>query len=225
MMGCDMGDGLLKSTRRLWLAHCSALALAAVAPGLRAQAKPFRILVVGDSLSAEYGLPRDSGWVALMVQRLRQEKVSALVTNASISGDTTAGGRARLQPLLDKYRPTHVVLELGANDALRGLPLDATQANLVQMVGTCKAAGARVLLVGMRMPPNYGRRYGDDFVAMYQRVGREQQVPLVPFLLKGVADVPDADRWFQSDHLHPVAQAHPVILNNVWPLLKPMLRS
>jgi acyl-CoA thioesterase-1 len=212
--------------RRRWMAHCSVWMLAAAAPGLRAQPKPARILVVGDSLSAEYGLARGSGWVALLEKRLKQEGFgNATVVNASISGDTTAGGRARMQPLLISHKPTHVVIELGGNDALRGLPLAATQRNLTDMVTAAKAVGARVLLVGMRMPPNYGRKYGEDFIAVYEAVARQQNVPLVPFLLKGVADAPDADRLFQPDKIHPRAEAHPTMLGNVWPVLKPMLSS
>ena len=202
------------------------LAVAAAAPGLRAQARPARILVVGDSLSAEYGLARGSGWVALLQRKLQDEGFGrSSVVNASISGDTTAGGRARLQPLLLAHKPTHVVIELGANDALRGLPLQASQRNLTEMVQQSKAAGARVLLLGMRMPPNYGRQYGEQFAGMYEAVSREQKVPLVPFLLKGVADAPDAQRLFQADQIHPLAQAHPVMLGNVWPALRPLLAS
>lgn len=212
-------------TRRAWLAHCSALALAGASPGLRAQAGPQRILIVGDSLSAEYGLARGKGWVALLEQKLQQEGSKAQVVNASISGDTSSGGRSRLPALLDTHKPTHVVIELGSNDALRGLPLDMTRRNLSEMVGAAKAAGARVLLVGMRMPPNYGRKYGEDFMALYESVAREHDVPLVPFLLKGVADVPQAERLFQADRIHPNADAHPVMLGNIWPALKPLLKS
>ena len=201
------------------------LALAAASWGVRAAAKPARILVVGDSLSAEYGLARGSGWVALLQRRLAGEGLGAEVVNASISGDTTAGGRNRLPALLATHRPTHVIIELGANDALRGLPLDATRKNLSEMAAACKAAGARVVLVGMRMPPNYGRRYGEDFAAIYAEVAREQGARLVPFLLKGVADASDADRLFQPDRIHPRAEAHPTMLDNVWPVLKPLLAS
>jgi acyl-CoA thioesterase-1 len=212
-------------SRRSWLAHCSALALAGAAPGLHAQARPLRILVVGDSLSAEYGLARGSGWVALLDRKLQGEGVNAKVVNASISGDTTSGGRARLPPLLITHQPTHVIIELGANDALRGLPLEATRRNLTDMVTAAKGAGAKVLLVGMRMPPNYGRKYGEDFIGVYQAVARQQNVPLVPFLLQGVADAPNADRLFQADQIHPIAAAHPTMMNNVWTTLRPMLRS
>ncbi len=130
------------------------------------------ILVVGDSLSAEYGLPRGSGWVALLEQRLVREKIAAKVVNASISGDTTSGGRSRLPALLVQHKPTHVILELGGNDALRGLPLAQTQANLSAMARAAKTSGARVVVAGMQVPPNYGRQYGDDFIAVFASVAR-----------------------------------------------------
>lgn len=182
------------------------------------------ILVVGDSLSAEYGLKRGEGWVPLLEKRLAEQKIAATVINASISGDTTAGGRARLGGLLAQHEPTHVVLELGANDALRGLPLEMTQANLSAMVQAAQKAGARVLLVGIQLPPNYGREYGNRFAALYEKVAREHDAALVPFLLKGVADIDDAPRLFQADRIHPRAEAHPQMLANVWPELKKLLR-
>ncbi len=181
------------------------------------------MLIVGDSLSAEYGRPRGSGWGALLEQRLVSQKIDATVVNASISGDTTAGGRTRLPALLERHRPTHVVLELGGNDALRGLPLGSTEANLLSMTRAAKAAGAQVLIAGMQVPPNYGRRYGEDFAALFGRVARAEGAALVPFLLAGVADVPDAENWFQADRIHPNAQAHPRILDNVWPVLRRLL--
>ena len=183
----------------------------------------FRILVVGDSLSAEYGLKRGSGWVALMEQRLAKEKIPAEVRNASISGDTTSGGRARLAPLLQSFKPTHVVFELGANDALRGLPVKNTEDNLREMTTAAQQAGAKVLLVGMQVPPNYGGDYSTKFAAVFSDIAKERKVPLVPFLLKGVADGPQAERLFQSDRIHPLAAAHPAILDNVWPVLRPLL--
>lgn len=182
------------------------------------------LLVVGDSLSAEYGLARGTGWVALLVQRLAAGKVRAQVVNASISGDTTAGGRARLGALLQQHRPSHVLVELGGNDALRGLPLAQTRDNLVAMVRASKAAGAKVMLVGMQVPPNYGARYGEDFARLFAEVAKAEGAALVPFLLAGVADVPDAEKNFQPDRIHPLASAHPRMLANVWPVLKPWLR-
>ena len=181
------------------------------------------ILVVGDSLSAEYGLARGSGWVALLEQRLAREKIAAKVVNASISGDTTSGGRSRLPALLVQHKPTHVILELGGNDALRGLPLTMTESNLTAMVRAAKAAGARVVLAGMQVPPNYGRQYGEEFGRLFANVAKNERVALVPFLLKGVADGPGAEALFQADRIHPKEAAHPIMLGNVWPVLRPLL--
>jgi acyl-CoA thioesterase I len=217
-----------RATRRHWLAHCSRIvALAALAPALsaHAQGQAPLILVVGDSLSAEYGLARGKGWVALLEQRLAREKITARVVNASVSGDTTSGGRSRLPALLTQHKPTHVVIELGGNDALRGLPLPMTRDNLATMARAAKAAGARVLIAGMQMPPNYGRQYAEDFAAMFADVARSENAALVPFLLKGVADVADSEQMFQADRIHPKEVAHPVMLDNVWPVLQPLLRA
>jgi acyl-CoA thioesterase-1 len=218
---------LLSPARRRWIAHCSGLALAACgAAALPARAaRPATVLVVGDSLSAEYGLPRGRGWVALLEQRLAREKIAARVVNASISGDTTSGGRSRLPALLAEHRPTHVVIELGGNDALRGLPLAMTRDNLVAMVRAARAAGARVLLVGMQVPPNYGRRYADEFAALFGDVAKAEGAALVPFLLAGVADGPDPTALFQPDRIHPNADAQPIMLDNVWPALRALLRG
>ena len=202
--------------------HCSLwLAAALLCPA--AQAAPAKLLVVGDSLSAEYGLARGSGWVALLSERLTREKFAVEVVNASISGDTTAGGRARLPALLKAHAPQVVVIELGGNDALRGLPVAQTRDNLGAMARAARAAGAKVLLAGMQVPPNYGRQYNADFAKAFEDVARTEQCPLVPFLLKGVADRPDAEDWFQADRIHPVAKAHPLIVDNVWPVLRPLL--
>jgi acyl-CoA thioesterase-1 len=200
----------------------------AAPPALHAAADAARgsrkLLVLGDSLSAEYGLPRGAGWVALLDVRLAREGPPTVVVNASISGDTTAGGRSRLPALLEQHKPQGVVIELGGNDALRGLPLAATQANLLEMARAAKAAGARVLIAGMAVPPNYGRKYGDDFIALFATVAKAEGAALVPFLLAGVADAPNADEWFQADRIHPKAEAHPRMLANVWPVLRPLLR-
>jgi len=181
------------------------------------------ILVLGDSLSAEYGLQRGSGWVALLDARLKKESIDARVINASISGDTTSGGRARLAPLLAQHRPSHVIIELGGNDALRGLPLQMTEDNLNHMTRAAQQAGAKVVLVGMQVPPNYGARYADQFAGLFEQAARANNAALVPFLLKGVADIADASKLFQSDRIHPVEQAHPIMLANVWPVLKKLL--
>ncbi|CAN7315522.1 arylesterase [Rhizobacter sp. LjRoot28] len=213
--------------RRAMLRQCTSLVLAGagVLPwrGAFAQGGPV-ILVVGDSLSAEYGLSRGKGWVALLEQRLAQDKIAATVVNASISGDTTSGGRSRLPALLKRHQPDVVILELGGNDALRGLPLSMTRDNLAHMARTARGLGARVVMVGMQMPPNYGRKYAEEFEAVFATVARQEQAVLVPFLLKGVADVPNAEALFQPDRIHPREEAHPRMLANVWPALKPLLR-
>jgi acyl-CoA thioesterase-1 len=215
-------------SRRALLGHCSVLALVAAgawplaSPGA-VPARKATILVVGDSLSAEYGLKRGSGWVALLEQRLAARKIPATVINASISGDTTSGGRSRLAALLKTHQPTHVILELGGNDALRGLPLAMTEQNLVAMARDAQAAGAKVVIVGMQVPPNYGSKYASDFAAVFAAAARQQGAALVPFLLKGVADAPNADALFQSDRIHPREAAHPAMLDNVWPTLEPLL--
>jgi acyl-CoA thioesterase-1 len=178
-----------------------------------------KLLVVGDSLSAEYGLPRGTGWVALLEQRLAQQRPGVSVVNASISGDTSSGGLARLPALLQQHRPTHVIVELGANDALRGLPLSGTANNLAAMAKAARAAGAQVLLVGMQVPPNYGPAYSRDFARLFAEVAGREGAALVPFLLAGVADVDDPLQWFQADRIHPNAAAHPRILENVWAVL------
>lgn len=204
---------------------CSLLALGPWVSGLAAAqaAASRRVLVVGDSLSAEYGIARGSGWVALLQQRLQGHKPAYEVINASISGDTTAGGRARLAALLSQHRPSHVLIELGGNDALRGLPLASTRENLLSMVRATKAAGARVQLVGMQVPPNYGSAYARDFAGLFVEVARAEKTALTPFLLQGVADRPDAMDWFQPDRIHPLAKAHPLMLEQVWQGLKPLL--
>ncbi len=183
-----------------------------------------RILVLGDSLSAEYGLARGSGWVALLQKQLASEKPGVQVINASISGDTTSGGRSRLPALLQRHQPSHVVIELGGNDALRGLPMNMTQDNLLTMTKQAQAAGAQVLLLGMQMPPNYGLDMVRQFEAAYAQVAKSQKAALVPFFLKGVGDDPEPLKWFQSDRIHPNEAAQPRMLANVWPTLKKQLK-
>ena len=226
--------------------------------------QPVRILVVGDSLSAEYGLKRGSGWVALLENRLAESvnwnekprKSSSLnskittntiapqaintpattengikiapnftVINASISGDTTSGGRSRLAPLIDMHHPTHVIIELGANDALRGLPVAKTEENLTAMVQTALQSKAKVLLVGIQIPPNYGAEFTKQFTATYPKIAKANNVGLVPFMLTGVADSPNFAKLFQADRIHPTEAAHPTILNNIWPELQKQLKS
>jgi acyl-CoA thioesterase I len=182
------------------------------------------ILIVGDSLSAEYGLKRGTGWVPLLEKQLLAEKKTAKVVNASISGDTTSGGRSRIAALLTAHKPSVVVIELGGNDALRGLPLDMTEANLTAMTQAAKKAGAKVLLLGMQVPPNYGGAYGATFSGLFTKVAKAEKVALLPFFLKGVADVPDVASQFQADRIHPNEQAQPKMLANVWPELKKLLK-
>lgn len=178
------------------------------------------VLVLGDSLSAEYGLARGKGWVPLLQQRLESEKIATKIINASISGETTSGGRARLEPLLKQHRPDIVVIELGGNDGLRGLSLNATEDNLRAMISASKKEKAKVLLVGMQIPPNYGRDYTERFSALYPKLATETKSNVVPFFLEGLVSRPNL---FQSDRIHPTAEAQPILLDNVWPHLKPLL--
>lgn len=179
------------------------------------------VLVLGDSLSAEYGLVRGTGWVALLEQRLQQKKIAASVINASISGETTSGGRARLDTLLKKYHPDILIIELGGNDALRGLALSASEKNFRDMITMANAAKAKVILVGMQIPPNYGRDYTERFFSLYARIAKETKSVLVPFLMEGVADKPE---MFQADRIHLLAAAHPALLDNIWPHLQNALQ-
>lgn len=179
------------------------------------------ILVVGDSISAEYGLERGMGWVALLQEQLQKNGFEQTrVINASISGDTTAGGRARLPSALKKNYPTLVIIELGANDALRGLPLTQSHDNLKAMVEMSQAAGADVLLLGMQVPPNYGASYTKQFAQIYESIAAESDIALVPLFLAGIADIADANLYFQHDRIHPNEKAQPIMLQNVWPQIK-----
>jgi acyl-CoA thioesterase-1 len=204
-----------------WLAHGQVTNATAktTAPGAPV------ILVLGDSLSAEYGLKRGTGWVALLEQQLAAKQKSAVqVVNASISGDTTSGGRSRLPALLAQHKPTAVVIELGGNDALRGLPLSMTQSNLAAMTQASKKAGAKVLLLGMQVPPNYGAAYSAEFAGLLVKVAKAEQVALVPFFLKGIADMEDATANFQADRIHPNEQSQAGMLANVLPELKKLIK-
>ena len=196
-------------------------AAAAMAAG-DAYSAPKTVLVLGDSLSAEYGLTRGTGWVALLQQRLKEQKIDATVVNASISGDTTSGGKSRLGPLLAAHRPDVLVLELGANDGLRGLPLNETENNLNAMLSAARQDKARTLLIGMRIPPNYGTVYARQFSDLFAKVAKNNKSALAPFLLDGVAQQPSL---FQADRLHPTEQAQARQLDNVWPYLKPLLQK
>ncbi|MEO5606894.1 MAG: arylesterase [Polaromonas sp.] len=182
------------------------------------------ILIVGDSLSAEYGLKRGTGWVPLLEKQLASEKKNARVVNASISGDTTSGGRSRLPALLAQHKPATVVIELGGNDALRGLPLDMSEKNLSAMTQAAKQTGAKVLLVGMQVPPNYGSAYAARFEQLFTQVAQAENVALVPFFLKGIADAADPTVHFQADRTHPNEQSQARMLANVWPELKKLIK-
>ena len=179
------------------------------------------ILVYGDSLSAAYGIGQKEGWASLLDERLRQRKLDYIVANASISGETTSGGAARIEAALDRFRPDVVIVALGANDGLRGLPIAEMKANLAKIVRTAKARRARVLVVGMRMPPNYGANYGQAFHQAFAEVAKDQKTAYAPFLLDGIADQRDL---FLSDQIHPGAQAQPIILDTVWKQLEPLLK-
>ena len=186
-------------------------------------AEPRRLLIVGDSLSAEYGLQRGTGWAALLQQRLDARQPGWQVVNASISGDTTAGGQSRLPALLQQHRPAVVVIELGGNDALRGLPLEMTRDNLASMARAARQAGARVLLLGMQVPPNYGARHAEQFRQLYAEVAKAEKATLLPFFLAGVADGADPTALFQADRIHPNEAAQPRMLDNVWGELRRLL--
>jgi len=203
----------LRALACLLLAACATLSTGA-------QAAP-TILVMGDSLSAEYGLQRGKGWVALMEQRLKEKQLDYSVVNASISGETSSGGAARLAGAMAQAKPAVVIIELGANDGLRGLALAATRANFESMIAASQKAGARVLLVGMQLPPNYGRDYTDKFKTLYPDLAQQHKTALAPFLLDGIGDKPEL---FQADGIHPLAQAHPRMLDNVWPALESLLK-
>ena len=178
------------------------------------------LLVFGDSLSAAYGLRTDQGWVAQLEKRLASQGYGYQVVNASVSGETTSGGRARLDRALAQHRPALVLLELGANDGLRGLPVRDAQGNLAAMIDTIRKGNSKVLLLGIQIPPNYGPQYAGAFAAMYPALSAEKKVPLVPFILDHIAL---EARLMQADGLHPNAQGQPLVLDNVWPHLQPLL--
>lgn len=178
-------------------------------------------MVFGDSLAAGYGLPREQGWVHLLEQRLRADQLDYKVVNASISGETTLGGVNRIGEVLKSHRPALVVLELGANDGLRGASPDSIRRNLEAIIDACRRAGARVLLVGIRIPPNYGKAYTQEFQEVFSRVARSRKLPLVPFLLDGFSD---NRALFQDDGIHPNAAAQPLMLDTVWKALRPLLK-
>jgi acyl-CoA thioesterase-1 len=198
-----------------------ALAWPGILVSAAAAAEGGKVLVMGDSLSAAYGLAPQQGWVALTAERLKAEHPGWTVANASVSGETTAGGASRIAAELARHRPAVVVIELGANDGLRGLGLEQTRSNLERMVVAAKQAGARVLLLGMRIPPNYGPQYTRGFERNYRDLAEKHAVALLPFFLEPIATDRSA---FQADNLHPVAEAQPKLRDHVWPALAPLLR-
>jgi acyl-CoA thioesterase-1 len=193
----------------------------ALASGGAAAAPSGTILVYGDSLSAAYGISQDRGWVSLLEARLKGEKRNYSVANASISGETTSGGVSRFKQVLASHKPAITIIELGANDGLRGLPVAQMRKNLDTMISQARAAGSRVLLVGVKMPPNYGPDYNRAFEAAYLDLAKEHKTALVPFFFEGFADKRE---FYQQDNLHPTAAAQPILLENVWKALKPMLK-
>jgi acyl-CoA thioesterase-1 len=212
-MGVSLDLVMLRKFLLVWLTSLLCLPLAAWAGGT--------ILVYGDSLSAAYGLAQDAGWPALLQARLKKEGRHYTVANASISGETTSGGAARIAQALQEYRPRVVIVALGANDGLRGLPPQQMRANLAKIVAASRRAGARVLLGGMRMPPNYGETYTRQFAQVYVDLARQYKTALLPFLLQGVAD---RRELFQADAMHPTAEAQSLLLENVWQALLPLLK-
>ncbi|MBU3724456.1 MAG: arylesterase [Burkholderiaceae bacterium] len=203
---------------RILLLTAFALGILATALPIKALANPNApvILVFGDSLSAEYGLKRGSGWAALLQDRLKREGFPHRIMNVSISGETTSGGRSRFDAALKKHAPNIVLLQLGANDGLRGLAISQTRKNLAEMIERAQAQGAAVLLIGIRIPPNYGPDYTRQFDGLFTQLAADKQVPLVPFLLDGIAENP---LMFQADTIHPNEKAQPKILANVWKVL------
>ncbi len=200
----------------MWLRILLLLVLTAVAPAHAART----ILVFGDSLSAGYGLPSGSGWVNLLEQRLKRDRLDYAVINASISGETTLGGRNRIATALAEHDPAVVIVQLGANDGLRGNSIEETRRNLIAIVEASRVSGAKVLLVGIRIPPNYGKVYTRRFEALFAEVARQQNASLVPFMLQGFADKRE---WFQSDGIHPAVEAQPRILDNIYRRLRALL--
>jgi acyl-CoA thioesterase-1 len=205
--------------RRLFLQILFALALG---PLLASGAASRTLMVFGDSLSAGYGLPRDQAWPSLLAARLKQERFDYTVANASLSGETTSGGMRRIHAALARHQPAVVLIELGANDGLRGHSIDAMRKNLEAMIEASLKSRAQVVLIGMRVPPNYGSAYADKFHQTYHDVAQRYRVFLVPFLLEGFAGDPG---WFLPDGVHPNARAQPLILDTVWHTLQPLLAA
>ena len=215
----------MKNFSIVLLAGLVSLTLATLSPGTAFGAEPptqRTLLVFGDSLSAAYGIEAADGWVNLLAERLAAENSGYTVANASVSGETSSGGLARLPAALDEFKPAIVILELGGNDGLRGLPLGVLKDNLTAMIEMCLAAHAEVLLAGIQIPPNYGPRYTEPFYALFGEIAEDMKLAFVPFLIDGIPQQPDL---MQEDGIHPKAEAQFMILDNVWPILTPMLRT
>ena len=212
-----------KLKHKPWLSYCmlSSLVWLFTIFAMPAYSASKTVLVLGDSLSAEYGLVRGKGWVSLLENQLLAAKIDAKVINASISGETTAGGKTRLSALLQQHKPTILIIELGGNDGLRGLALKTTETNLRDMIKQARASNAQVLLLGMQIPPNYGTAYSKQFAEIFTKVGKEKNVKLVRFFLTGLEDT---EKYFQADHIHPNELAQSILLANIWPSLQSLIK-
>ena len=212
-----------KLKHKPWLSYCmlSSLVWLLTIFAMPAYSASKTVLVLGDSLSAEYGLVRGKGWVSLLENQLLAAKIDAKVINASISGETTAGGKTRLSALLQQHKPTILIIELGGNDGLRGLALKTTETNLRDMIKQARASKAQVLLLGMQIPPNYGTAYSKQFAEIFTAVGKEKNVKLVRFFLTGLEDT---EKYFQADHIHPNELAQSILLANIWPSLQSLIK-
>ena len=200
----------------------AAWAAASTASGSTTSSTARTLLVYGDSLSAGYGLPQDKAWVTLLAARIKQQRLDYTVANASVSGETTLGGLKRIDAALKQHKPAIVLLALGANDGLRGQSVEALRQNLEAIIAVCRKSKSQVVLIGMRLPPNYGSVYAGKFHAVFSEVAKKHKLPLVPFLLDGFADKPE---WFQADGIHPSIRAQPVMLDTVWKTLGPVLNK
>lgn len=213
---------MFKSFRFKFIQYLLLLLLATSSQALASPAGKPTILVFGDSLSAAYGIPREQGWVALLQQQLDQQALKHKVINASISGETTSGGLTRLKQLLHQHQPDMVLIQLGANDGLRGLPVADMHRNLSAMIELSQQFGAKVAIIGIMIPPNYGPRYTQEFRETYQVLAKKYKLPLVPFLLEGITEKPEL---MQDDGLHPTAAAQIIVLDNVWKVLAPYFKA
>ncbi|MCI5105338.1 MAG: arylesterase [Pseudomonadales bacterium] len=207
----------MNTTSSLIIRLVALLWLLAASPLLQAEDESPVLMVYGDSLSAAYGMTDEQGWVALLADKLAKSGSDWQVVNGSVSGETSTGGLARLPAMLESYEPDLVILELGGNDGLRGLPLDILRDNLLTMVREIRASGARVILAGIQIPPNYGPRYTVPFFQMYGEIAEQENLPLIPFLIEGIAE---HSELMQNDGIHPTAEAQSIILDNVWPVLE-----